>query len=150
MSCANLGWGQISYAQDMEFPTWNLLNLNLAVLLKKFKRSFKTSWTKDFTWLKLDVNGNSKVMTCALCIKCGRSNVFTTGKSTSTPKRDDLKKHELTEDHRFAIAANLAVKKEEMPIVVSKAYRKVKDSVTAVMRNVYWLAKEGLPNEKLE
>ena len=89
-------------------------------------------------------------MTCALCIKCGRSNVFTTGKSASTPKRDDLKKHELTEDHRFATAANLAVKKEEMPIAVSKAYGKVKDSVTAVMRNVYWLAKEGLPNEKLK
>ena len=54
-------------------------------------------WFLEFTWL----TQKEGLLYCSMCLKENFSNAFTKGKSTqSRPKKDDLKKHAETKDHK--------------------------------------------------
>lgn len=111
------------------------------------KRKVVKSWFSDFKWLTHDSDQNK--LFCSYCISAGRSNVFTKGKDVAFPKKDDIRKHEKSVDHKFAVCAQVSKESNEMPRAVSTAYRNIKESIIAVMRNVYFMAKEELPKEKI-
>ncbi|XP_070579085.1 zinc finger protein 862-like [Ptychodera flava] len=110
------------------------------------RRKIKPEWFRRFSWLRFE----KQLFMCDWCIKSGRTNVFTTGKKTSTPKADDFVKHERSAEHRFAESARSSARNEEMPRAAATAYNAVKDAVVATMRNVYFIAKEDLPKTKVK
>lgn len=86
---------------------------------------------------------------CKHCISSGRENVYTKGKSAFYPKKDDLVKHELTVDHKFALTAQLSKENDEMEKAACTAYSNVKEAIISAMKNVYYLCKEDIPKEKM-
>ena len=104
---------------------------------KTESRDIKSAWSVKYEWLKYERKSN--LFFCDLCIKAGKHNVFTLGKSALIPKADDFNKHELNKEHKLVVSAKLSVEKGEMAKAQAKANQSVKDAVVATMKNVYFI-----------
>ena len=80
------------------------------------RRHFMPSWKNEFPWVTA-VNG---VMRCQYCIEAKKRNIFaTTG--CDKFKKDALRKHALTRDHRAAVEAKTG--RRDMQRTVATTYR---------------------------
>lgn len=93
-------------------------------------RQIKGSWFTDFDWLSLE---DGKFF-CKVCRKRKKQNIFAKeGKDSAKPKRDDLKKHNSSVDHREAVEES-RVLKPAMEKATVNAYSHAKDALIAEMR----------------
>ena len=79
-------------------------------------------------------------MLCRYCLDANKHNAFTTGSAQF--KKDALKKHTLTGDHRAATAAKSS--RRDMQAALATTYRNHKKAVTAALHLVYFMAKKHL------
>ena len=82
-------------------------------------------------------------MRCQYCQDSAKHNAFTTG--CSKFKKDALKKHAATNDHRAAVEAKSG--RRDMQRAVTTAYRQQELAVLAALRTIYFMAKKNLPND---
>ena len=80
---------------------------------------------------------------CRYCIDAGKRNTFTTG--CLQFKKDALKKHAATSDHRASVVAIAG--RRDMQMAVTTAYKSHKRAVIAALKTVYFMAKNNLPND---
>ena len=108
------------------------------------KRSFQSSWLRDFSWLRFDREKSQ--MTCELCLKHKKANALTEG--TSNFRTSTLTRHAESKDHQASVLG------ENMQSDFAKAVEKVmseKDkAISVALKAVYFLASEGLPMHKYE
>ena len=90
----------------------------------------------------------SSKLFCKVCVKSQRDNVFVKGKLATTPKIDDLSKHEKTEDHKLALSSQKEA--ESLQAAVNKAYSSMEETITALMKTVLCLGQADIPYSKLE
>ncbi|XP_029428083.1 transmembrane protein C17orf113-like isoform X2 [Rhinatrema bivittatum] len=125
---------------------------------KKCKRYFNEHWKEEFTWLEFDYE--RKLMFCMECRqalvknKHGKAeNAFTVG--TDNFQRHTLLRHVMSGAHRQALAVN----KEQLTLesrmhghqeLKSIIKVEVNPSKVAMLTSVYWMAKEGIPDEKYQ
>ena len=72
-----------------------------------------------------------------------KHNAFTSG--CPLFKKDVLKKHVVTVDHRAAAAAKAG--RKDMQVAVATAHRSHEKSVIAALQLVYFMAKKNLPSD---
>ena len=60
-------------------------------------------------------------------------------------KKDALKKHALTNDHRVAVQVKAG--RKDMQRAVASTYRQRELAVCAALRTIYFMAKKNLPND---
>ena len=102
-------------------------------------RHFVPSWRTAFPWLFLD-NG---AMLCRYCVDAGKSNAFTVG--CSKFKKDNLRKHVTTSDHRAALDAIGG--RRDLERAVANAHRNEEQAVIAALKTVYFMAKKNLASD---
>ncbi|XP_029981526.1 transmembrane protein C17orf113-like [Sphaeramia orbicularis] len=107
-------------------------------------RQIRADWFTSFKWLKYDKEKN--LFFCTDCITAKKDNLFTKGKSASVPKRDDFTKHAGRKDHLMAAGAKQG--NLEMCKGRAKADDQAKESITAAMKTVLWMAQEDVANVK--
>ena len=105
------------------------------------RRRFVPAWKMEFPWLFLD--GQAGVMLCRYCVDAHKRNAFTTG--CSQFKKDSVRKHALTADHRAALQDRRG--RRDMERAVARAHRSQETSVIAAMKTVYFMAKKNLAND---
>ena len=103
-------------------------------------RRFLSSWKSEFPWLIMDSERNA--MYCSYCIDA-KKNFFTTG--CNKFKKDSLKKHATTADHRFALEARSA--RRDMQHAIAHVNRSQEKAVVAALKTVYFMAKKNLAND---
>ena len=79
-----------------------------------------------------------------LCIKEKKTNVFTSGKDASKPKKDDFVKHAAGKDHCAARQAK--PQRTGMEIATKTAYQRVERAIISLMRSIYFQAKKNIAN----
>ena len=82
-------------------------------------------------------------MCCHYCIDAGKHNAFTTG--CCKYKKDALRKHAMTVDHRAALEARSC--RKDMQQAIARAHRSQEVSVIAAMKTAYFMAKKNLAND---
>ena len=80
-------------------------------------------------------------MLCRYCVDANKHNAFTT--RSAQFKKDSLKKHALTVDHRAAMAAKSG--QRDMQAALATTYRNHENAVIATLHLVYFMAKKNLP-----
>ncbi|NXO00351.1 CQ113 protein, partial [Rhinopomastus cyanomelas] len=117
---------------------------------KKCKRYFNEHWKEEFAWLQFDYE--RKLMFCAACRqalvrnKHGKAeNAFTVG--TDNFQRHALLRHVTSGAHRQALAVN----REQ--VAAEAGWRsgvkvEVDPAKAAALATIYWMAKEGISEEK--
>ena len=89
------------------------------------------------------------IIICTWCFKAGRSNTFSSGKSSELLKVDNFSKHEKTLDHKFVTEAKYAVERKEMTKAASRTCGKLNNLIIFIMKNVYFVCKENTVLENL-
>ena len=102
-------------------------------------RRFMPSWKNDFPWVTV----SDGLMRCQYCTEAGK-NVFTTT-SCDKLKKDALRKHAHTNDHRAAVQAKAG--RKDMQRAVATTYRQKELAVCVALRTIYFMAKKHLPND---
>ena len=95
------------------------------------KRSFQSSWLRDFSWLRFDKEKSQ--MTCELCLKHKKANALTEG--TSNFRTSTLTRHAESKDHQASVLG------ENMQSDFAKAVEKVmseKDKAISVALNAVY------------
>ena len=105
-------------------------------------RSIKPEWFNLYNWLSHDKEKN--VFLCTLCIKEKKTNVFTSGKDASKPKKDDFVKHAAGKDHCAARQAK--PQRTGIEIATKTAYQRVERAIISLMRSIYFQAKKNIAN----
>ena len=82
-------------------------------------------------------------MQCRYCLDAGKHNAFTAG--CSKLKKDALRKHAATADHRSAVMAKSG--RRDMQRAIATANRSQEQAVVAALRTVYFMAKKNLAND---
>ena len=101
------------------------------------------SWKNDFPWVTV----SDGLMRCQYCTEVGKKNVFTTT-GCDKLKKDVLKKHVLTNDHRAAVQAKAG--RKVMQRAVASTYRQQELAVCAVLRTIYFMAKKKSPKRHVQ
>ena len=95
------------------------------------RRRFVPAWKSEFPW----VVAGEGVMRCQYCVDARKRNIFaTTG--CDKLKKDALKKHADTNDHRAALEAKSG--RRDMQYAVAMAYRHQEHAVRAALRTVFY------------
>ncbi|XP_051809003.1 zinc finger MYM-type protein 1-like isoform X2 [Acanthochromis polyacanthus] len=94
-------------------------------------RQIKAEWFDSHKWLLYDKE---------------KDNIFTKGKDASVPKKDDLTRHQKTEDHQLAAGGKQASLR--MLKARTSTDNKAKESIVAAMKATLWMAQEDVPNVK--
>ena len=82
-------------------------------------------------------------MRCSYCIDAKKHNSFTTG--CNKFKKDSLKKHATTVDHRAALEFRSA--RRDMQRAIVHVNRSQEEAVIAALKTVYFMAKKNLAND---
>ena len=107
------------------------------------RRRFLPSWKTEFPWLFVDEEYNG--VRCSYCIDAKKHNSFTTG--CNKFKKDSLKKHATTVDHRAALEARSARRDMQRAIVhVNRSQEEARPFIAA-LKTVYFMAKKNLAND---
>ena len=69
-------------------------------------RSIKAGWFREFSWLIHD--HDKQLFFCKVCVDAKQVNVFTQGKTTQKPKKDDFSKHDKSRLH-LAMAGQVSL-----------------------------------------
>ena len=105
-------------------------------------RRFLPSWKTEFPWLFVDEEYNG--VRCSYCIDAKTHNSFTTG--CNKFKKDSLKKHATTVDHRAALESRSARRDMQRAIVhVNRSQEEARPFIAA-LKTVYFMAKKNLAN----
>ena len=102
------------------------------------KRRFLSSWKTEFPWVVMDDDCNH--MICSYCVDAKKNNSFTTG--CNKFKKDPLRKHALTIDHRTALEARSA--RKDMQQAIANVNRSQEKAVISALKTVYFMAKRTL------
>ena len=86
-------------------------------------------------------------MRCSYCIDAKKHNSFTTG--CNKFKKDSLKKHATTVDHRAALEARSA-RRDMQRAIFHHVNRSQEEAVIAALKTVYFMAKKNLANDYKE
>ena len=105
------------------------------------RRRFLSSWKTEFPWVFMDDECNG--MRCSYCIDAKKHNSFTT--ACNKFKKDSLKKHATTVDHRAALEARSA--RRDMQRAILHVNRSQEEAVIAALKTVYFMAKKNLAND---
>ena len=105
------------------------------------RRRFVPAWKREYPWVYLNDSGTA--MLCQYCLDAGKSNAFTAG--CDKFKKDALRKHAVTTDHRSAVLAKSG--RRDMQRAITTAYRSQEQAVVAALRTVYFMAKKNLAND---
>ena len=100
------------------------------------KRRFLSSWKMEFPWVVMDDDCNH--MICSYCVDA--KNSFTTG--CNKFKKDSLRKHAQTIDHRTALEARSA--RKDMQQAIAIVNRIQEKAVISALKTVYFMAKKEL------
>ena len=93
----------------------------------------------EYLWVYCE--GNK--LFCHYCVESKKHNVFTSG--CPKFKKDALKKHVVTVNHRAAVAVKAG--RKDMQVAVATAHKSHERSVIAVLQLVYFMAKKNLPSD---
>lgn len=83
-------------------------------------------------------------MRCQYCIDAKKRNVFTTT-GCDKFKKDALRKHAQTNDHRAAVEAIAG--RRHMQRAIANTYSHQEQAISAALRTAYFMAKKNLPND---
>jgi hypothetical protein len=72
-------------------------------------RDFDDAWLNTYTWLRY--NKETDLMTCAICIKFGKINIFTKG--CQRKRIDALDEHVESNNHREAVSDEIESKRSQ-------------------------------------
>ena len=103
------------------------------------KRRFLPAWKTEYPWVYRE---NNKLF-CRYCVESKKHNAFTSG--CPQFKKDALKKHVGTVDHRAAVEAKTG--RKDMQVAVATAHKRQERSVIAALQLVYFMAKKHLPSD---
>ncbi|CAC5363056.1 unnamed protein product [Mytilus coruscus] len=99
---------------------------------KKFAvRNFREQWCHNRPWLKY--HPETKSMYCTICQRAQAKNVFSVEPGCTVLKLENITKHEAGKGQQFQTAQRKLLEKSEA-------------SVTAAMRNIYFMAQFNLSN----
>ncbi|XP_070564482.1 uncharacterized protein C17orf113-like [Ptychodera flava] len=111
--------------------------------LRRVHDRFNKKWTEEFPWVRYD--SEKRKMFCQICDLAKTVNSFTKG--SRDIQRSALTRHLDSQSHRDAIG--LRGLRTTMTRAVEKFSDQQSDGQLGVMRTVYFLAKEDLPDSKL-